>query len=84
MDRAVDALVAGACTLINAFNPCRLILGGGVIGGIPELIVRIDKGVRAQALSAACASLIVLPAGLRSDAGVIGAAALAVRTFAGK
>ncbi len=52
--------------------------------GVPELIGRIDKGVRGQALAAACASLIVLPAGLRTDAGVIGAAALAIRTFAGK
>ena len=84
MDRAASALIAGASTLINAFNPCRLILGGGVITGVPELIGRIDKGVRGQALKAACASLIVLPAGLRSDAGVIGAAALAIRTFAGK
>jgi glucokinase len=84
MDRAASALIAGASTLINAFNPCRLILGGGVIMGVPELIGRIDKGVRGQALAAACASLTVLPAGLRTDAGVIGAAALAIRTFAGK
>jgi glucokinase len=84
MDRAASALIAGASTLINAFNPCRLILGGGVITGVPELIARIDKGVRGQALKAACASLVVLPAGLRTDAGVIGAAALAIRTFAVK
>lgn len=84
MDRAADALIAGATTLINAFNPCRLILGGGVITGVPELIGRIDKGVRGQALAAACSSLLILPAGLRTDAGVIGAAALALRTFSGK
>ena len=84
MDQAAEALIAGASTLINAFNPCRLILGGGVITGVPELISRIDKGVRGQALAAACSSLMVLPAGLRSDAGVIGAAALAIRTFSGK
>lgn len=29
MDRAASALIAGASTLINAFNPCRLILGEG-------------------------------------------------------
>ncbi|HTP65926.1 MAG TPA: ROK family protein [Geobacteraceae bacterium] len=84
MDQAAEALIAGASTLINAFNPCRLILGGGVITGVPELISRIDKGVRGQALAAACSSLMVLPAGLRTDAGVIGAAALAIRTFSGK
>ncbi len=84
MEQAVAALIAGATTLINAFNPCRLILGGGVINGVPELIGKIDKGVRGQALAAACSSLLVLPAGLRTDAGVIGAAALAKRTFAEK
>lgn len=81
MDGVVDALVAGASTLVNAFNPCRLILGGGVITGMPDLIVRIDKGLREEALSAACSTLLVIPAGLRTDAGVIGAAALAFRTF---
>ncbi len=84
MEQAVSALIAGATTLINAFNPCRLILGGGVINGIPELVGKIDKGIRGQALKAACSSLLVLPAGLRTDAGVIGAAALAIRTFAEK
>lgn len=83
MDGVVEALVAGASTLVNAFNPCRLILGGGVITGVPELIGRIDKGLRELALSAACSSLMVIPAGLRTDAGVIGAAALASRTFSG-
>jgi glucokinase len=82
IDGVVDALVAGASTLVNAFNPCRLILGGGVITGMPDLIGRIDKGLRQIALSAACSSLMVIPAGLRTDAGVIGAAALASRTFA--
>lgn len=84
MDRAAEALIAGAASLVNAFNPCRLILGGGVIAGVPELIGRIDQGVRELALASACAPLRVLPAALQSDAGVIGAAALAVRTFAGK
>lgn len=84
MDQAAGALIAGAVSLINAFNPCRLILGGGVISGIPELIGRIDRGVRGLALEAACSSLRVLPAALQNDAGVIGAAALALRTFAGK
>ena len=84
MDDVAGALTAGAASLINAFNPCRLILGGGVITGMPELIGRIDQGVRGLALSAACTSLRVLPAALQSDAGVIGAAALALRAFAGK
>jgi glucokinase len=82
VDRAAQALVAGAVTLVNAFNPCRLILGGGVIEGLPELVDRVDEGVRRQALAAATAPLQVVRAQLHNEAGVIGAAALARRSFA--
>lgn len=84
VDRVVEALIAGAISLVNAFNPCRLILGGGVIEGFPEMIDRIAHGVRHRALAAASAPLAVLPARLGNDSGVIGAAALAIHTFLGK
>ncbi len=84
MDAALRVLTAGAISLINAFNPCRLILGGGVIEGLPHLVDRISRGVRGRALPAAIGPLQVLPAKLGSDAGVIGAAMLAMRTFANK
>jgi glucokinase len=77
----VQALIAGVVSLVNAFNPCRLILGGGVIEGLPELIGRVERGMRQQALAAASEPLQVLPARLHNDAGVVGAAALAMRTF---
>jgi glucokinase len=79
-----EALIAGAVGLINAFNPARLILGGGVIEGLPELIQHIDQGIRVKALRAASENLQVLPAELHNDAGVIGAAALAMRRFGAK
>jgi glucokinase len=75
-----EALVAGAVSLVNAFNPCRLILGGGVMEGLPELVARIEAGIHRQALEAARSKLRVLPAQLHNDAGVIGAGALALRT----
>lgn len=81
MNQAEDALIAGMTSLVNAFNPCRLILGGGVIDGLPELVERVDHGVRQRALAAATSSLQVLTAKLGDDAGVIGAAALAMRSF---
>jgi glucokinase len=79
VDEVAEALVAGAAGLVNAFNPCRLVLGGGVIEGLPELVQRVEDGVRQRALAAARAPLQVLPARLRGDAGVVGAAALAMR-----
>ncbi len=81
VDEVAQALVAGAVSLVNAFNPCRLILGGGVIEGLPDLIDRIAQGTRQLALGAATEPLQVLPAQLHNDAGVIGAASLAMRLF---
>ncbi|MGD8623023.1 MAG: ROK family protein [Anaerolineae bacterium] len=83
VNHAAEALVAGAISLVNAFNPCRLILGGGVMEGLPEWIDRIEEGVHQGALAAAQARLRVLPAQLHNDAGVVGAAALAMRTVTG-
>jgi glucokinase len=77
VDQVAQALIAGAVSLVNAFNPCRLILGGGVIEGLPELVDRVEAGVRPQALAAAAAPLTVVRAQLHNEAGVIGAAALA-------
>jgi glucokinase len=80
MHEASDALVAGAVSLVNAFNPCRLILGGGVIEGSPELITEVEQGIQRYALAAARAKLQVLPAKLHNDSGVIGAASFAMRS----
>ncbi len=81
LDDVTEALIAGAVGLVNAFNPCRLILGGGIIEGLPELVQRVHQGVRQRSLHAATADLRVVPAGLHNDAGVVGAAALAYRTY---
>jgi glucokinase len=81
IDRATKALIAGAVSLVNAFNPCRFILGGGVVDGWPYLVGQIDEGVRQRALAAATRSLQVLPAKLKNSAGVVGAGSLAIRTF---
>ena len=52
--------------------------------GLTELLERIDQGVRQKALAAATQSFKVLPAGLKNDAGVIGAATLATLLFGKK
>lgn len=83
MDEVADALAAGTASLVNAFNPCRIVLGGGIIEGMPELAQRISRGVRARALAAALGELVIIPSKLGNDAGVIGAAAMAIHTFDG-
>ena len=81
IEKAGEALVAGAVSLVNAFNPCRLILGGGVIEGLPEWIDRVARGIRERALPRAASVIEVLPARLKNGAGVVGAATLAMRLF---
>lgn len=70
-------LAAGVVSIVNAFNPCLLVLGGGVIEGIPELIQMVKDITQKRALEAAVEKLKIVKAALGGDAGVIGAAALA-------
>jgi len=80
MNRVGQALAAGSVSLINAFNPCRLILGGGVIEGYPWLVKRVAEGIERRALAAARTPLAIVRSRLRNHAGVIGAAALVMHS----
>ena len=81
ISKAIAAIVAGSINIINVLNPARLILGGGVFEGIPELLAHIKQGIEQRALAAARSNLQVLPAHLLKDAGVIGASCLAFKQF---
>ncbi|MCP8322620.1 MAG: ROK family protein [Candidatus Methylarchaceae archaeon HK02M2] len=70
-------LAAGAVSIVNAFNPCLFVLGGGVIEGLPDLIQIVENFTRKKALESALKNLKFVKAALGDDAGVIGAAALA-------
>jgi glucokinase len=72
-------LAAGLVGIVNAFNPCLLVLGGGVIEGLPELIQIVEDVVRKRALRPSAEKLKIVKPGLGVRAGVIGAAALARR-----
>ncbi len=70
-------LAAGLVSIVNAFNPQLIILGGSVIQGIPDLVVLAEKSVRSLALPTPVKDLRISIAALGNQAGVIGAAALA-------
>lgn len=74
---AEEALRIGVASIVNAFNPCVVLLGGGVVAGLPEWIEAARQGVRSRALGTNAAAVRVLAAGLGSRAGTIGAAAWA-------
>lgn len=79
MGEVAEALINGTVSIVNVLNPCRIILGGGVIEGLPELVEQIDRGVREWALTGATESLEIVKSKLGSEAGIIGAAAMAMK-----
>lgn len=81
VQRTSDALSAGAASIANSFNPCRLVLGGGVIEGLPELIDRVKAGIAERALEAALRPLLIAKAELGENAGTVGAAMWARRSL---
>jgi glucokinase len=72
-----NALIVASINITNAFNPQRLILGGGVIKNLPTLLEDIETGIQERALKAASAQLSILKAELDDTAGIIGAGACA-------
>lgn len=79
VDKAVKALTAGVINIVNAFNPKKIILGGGVITGNEYLIPIIESGVYKRALKAATKNLKIVEAFLKDDAGIIGAATFVLK-----
>lgn len=79
VEQMIAAITGGCISFVNAFNPRRLILGGGLGNALPNLVERVEKGVKQQALPASTENLEVVQVHLLNDAGVIGAAALALR-----
>ena len=67
----------GVISAINLLNPCVIILGGGVIDGIPGLYDTVKKEAGKRALKASMSKLRILKSGLGGEAGIIGAAGLA-------
>lgn len=75
--KTAQFMAAGLVGIVNAFNPCLLILGGGVIHGLPQYIALAEPILRLNALTSAVENLHISPATMGNKAGVIGAAALA-------
>jgi glucokinase len=73
-----DVLGAGVVGLVNALNPRRVILGGGVMDGFPVLFERVVDAVRERALPAARKHVEIVRAGLADDAPALGAADVAL------
>jgi len=76
IESVIQAHITGFTNLVNAFNPEKLIVGGGVVEHFPELLNYIEEGVRRYALQAAVSNVVFQRAKLKNDSGVVGAASL--------
>lgn len=76
VEETMEALVAGAASIANAFNPRRMIFGGGILNGLPEIIPRVRHGISKRALKTACQSIEIVPSSLGGDSVLIGAASV--------
>lgn len=73
---AMEALVVGVASLVNIINPARVVIGGGIAMGFPELIDILIERVPSKCLKVSASRLQIVPAQLGPMAGVIGAATL--------
>lgn len=65
----------GLTSIVNAFNPELVVLGGGVIEGMPDLIEIARQELYARALDAALEKLRIVRSALGADAGPVGLSA---------
>lgn len=72
-------LIDGVVSAINLINPCMVILGGGVIDGIPDLFHTVAEEAKKRALKAATVNLEISRPALNKNSGIIGAAGMANR-----
>lgn len=77
-DEMARMLGVATGNLVTVLNPARLILGGGVLTGMPGLKRAAIEQIRQTAQPAHLAQVGIIDAELGDDAGVIGAALLAL------
>jgi len=75
-DEVADLLGTAIASLVTLLNPARVILGGGVVLGCPELHRLTREVFDARVSRSAAMGLSIEPASLGDDAGVTGAALL--------
>jgi glucokinase len=76
-DETVEALACGLTSIVNLFEPERVVLGGGVARSGEQLLAPVRERVRSDALGPAARAADVVASALGDRVGVLGAAAIA-------
>ncbi|HEU5141307.1 MAG TPA: ROK family protein [Bacillales bacterium] len=79
IEKAEDYLAIALANMITVLNPSVLIVGGGVAIGQPRYIEAVEKKITGYAMEENVEAVTIVKASLGAKAGVIGAAALAMR-----
>lgn len=77
-EETLEVLSAGVASMINAFNPQRVIIGGGVAAAGPLLFEPLSRLALARAMKPLAKGVDLVPAELGDQVGVMGAAAVAL------
>lgn len=82
MVRRIGTYVGYGCvTIINAYNPSRIVLGDIVSGGGELLLEAVQQVVQERVIPDIAKSTIITLSSLPADAAVTGAAAIAIQQF---
>lgn len=81
IDRVEHAIVGGLTSVVNGYNPAKIILGGGIMEGLSDRIPEIERKVKERALDIAGETVRISGAKLHNEAGVIGAALFAMKKY---
>ncbi|MDF2626203.1 MAG: hypothetical protein K0R39_34 [Symbiobacteriaceae bacterium] len=74
----IKILGAGVASVVNIFNPRKVVLGGGITNFGDRLFVPLREQVAARAMAPLAQVVEIVPAALGSQVGVLGAAAVAL------
>lgn len=79
VDEVLEAIAAASIGIVNAFNPSKLIFGGGLGLALPKLVEYVQEQIEHHALKSSSENLQVVAARLGENAGAIGAATYALK-----
>lgn len=78
-DETLDMLAAGVASIVHAFDPERVVIGGGISNFADLLFVPLRERVARRSMPVLADGLDICPAAFAENVGVLGAAAVALR-----
>ncbi len=81
MDKLAEYLGIGLASMINIFNPEKIVVGGGVSQSWELLKEKVDETIDKRAMSSLVDDVQIVTADLGSEVGVVGALAVALTSL---